>query len=108
MLRLFLMSLLVLLIKKLFVKSNQNLSLPAWVYITSIVLAALLFAAGHLPATAQLLGLSTPIVIRAFVLNGIAGLGFGYLYWKKGLSYAILAHMLVHIFNQLIFMPLFY
>ena len=98
MLRLFLMSLLVLLIKKLFVKSNQNLSLPAWVYITSIILAALLFAAGHLPATAQLLGLSTPIVIRAFVLNGVAGLGFGYLYWKKGLSYAILAHMLVRIF----------
>ncbi len=108
MLRLFLMSLFVLLIKKLFIKSNQSLSLPAWVYITAIILAALLFAAGHLPATAQLLGLSTPIVIRAFVLNGVAGLGFGYLYWKKGLSYAILAHMLVHIFNQLIFLPLFY
>lgn len=108
MLRLFLMSLLVLLIKKLFVKSNQNVAIPSWVYITALFLAALLFAAGHLPATAQLLGLSTPIVIRAFVLNGVAGLGFGYLYWKKGLSYAILAHMLVHIFNQLIFMPLFY
>ena len=108
MLRLFLMSLLVLLIKKLFVKSNPNVAIPAWMYIISIFLAALLFAAGHLPATAQLFGLSAPIVTRAFVLNGVAGLGFGYLYWKKGLSYAILAHMLVHIFNQLIFMPLFF
>ena len=102
------MSLFVLLIKKLFIKSDQSAAIPVWVYITAIILAALLFAAGHLPATAQLLGLSTPIVIRAFVLNGVAGLGFGYLFWKKGLSYAILAHMLVHIFNQLIFLPLFY
>lgn len=76
----------------------------AWVAIT---LSSLLFALGHLPATAQMMGLSVPIVIRALLLNGIAGLGFGWLYWKKGLLYAMLGHMMAHIINQLILMPLF-
>jgi len=56
----------------------------------------------------NLIGLSTPIIIRSFILNGIGGIGFGYLYWKKGLSYAILAHMLTHVFMQLVFMPIFF
>jgi hypothetical protein len=106
MLRLFIMSLIVVLIKKLFIKTKDNI--PNLVYITAIIISALLFAIGHLPATAQLIGLSVPIVIRAIVLNGIGGLGFGYLYWKEGLAYSISAHMLTHIFNQLLIMPLLF
>lgn len=75
----------------------------AWI---AISLSSLLFALGHLPATAQMIGLSVPIVIRALLLNGIAGLGFGWLYWKKGLLYAMLGHMMAHIINQLVLMPL--
>lgn len=108
MLRLLLMSLLVLIFWKLIARSKNNSAIPSWIYITAIFIAAILFAAGHLPATKQLLGLSTPILIRAFLLNGIGGIGFGYLYWKKGLSYAICAHILTHIFNQIIFMPIFF
>ncbi|MZQ97349.1 MAG: CPBP family intramembrane metalloprotease [Acidaminobacter sp.] len=75
----------------------------AWI---AIAISSLLFALGHLPATAQMMGLSVPIVIRALLLNGIAGLGFGWLYWKKGLLYAMLGHMMAHIINQLVLMPL--
>jgi len=75
----------------------------AWV---AIYISSLLFALGHLPATAQMMGLSAPIVIRALLLNGVAGLGFGWLYWKKGLIYAMLGHMMAHIINQLVLMPL--
>lgn len=108
MLRLFVMSLIVLILWKLFARSKDHTAIPNWIYITAIFIAAILFAAGHLPATAQLLGLSTPILIRAFVLNGIGGLGLGYLYWKNGLSYSIYAHMIAHVFMQVVFMPLLY
>lgn len=107
-LRLFVMSLVVLILWKLFARSNDHLNIPNWIYIMAIIVATTLFAAGHIPVTAQTLGLSTPILIRCFVLNGIGGLGFGYLYWKKGLIYAMCAHATTHIFMQLVFMPIFF
>jgi len=82
--------------------------LPDWIYITAVVIAATLFAAGHLPITAQTIGLSTPILIRCFILNGLGGIGFGYLYWKKGLAYSMYSHAATHIFMQVIFMPLLF
>lgn len=78
--------------------------LQAWI---AISISALLFALGHLPATSQMFGLSVPIVIRSLLLNGFAGIGFGWLYWKKGLIYAMLGHIMAHVFNQLVLMPLF-
>lgn len=105
-LRLFIMSLLVLIFWKLFARSKDYLNIPNRVYIFSIILSSILFAAGHFPATAQLLGTSAPILIRMFILNGIGGLGFGYLYWKHGLSYAMLAHATTHIFMQILFIPI--
>ena len=59
----------------------------------AILLAALLFGAGHLPATAKLLGSLTPmLVLRAIVLNGLAGIVLGYLYWKRGLESSMVGH----------------
>ena len=111
MLRLFFMSLIVFILKKMFIKSNdneKNEKIPTWMYVKAIAVSAIVFAAGHLPAVSQTLGLSVPMVVRVLVLNSIGGIGFGYLYWKKGLSYSILAHMLTHVFNQLILLPLFF
>jgi len=54
--------------------------------------AAILFGLGHLPATAALVPLTGLLVTRAIVLNGIAGVIFGYLYWTRGLEAAMLAH----------------
>lgn len=59
---------------------------------TANLLAAVLFGLGHLPATAALLPLTPLVVTRALVLNGLAGLVFGWLYWRKDLLAAIVAH----------------
>jgi membrane protease YdiL (CAAX protease family) len=59
---------------------------------TAIILASLLFGLGHLPATATILPLTPIVVVRAILLNGIGGLVFGWLYWKRGLEYSIVAH----------------
>lgn len=107
-LRLFVMSLLVLVLWKAFARSHDRLAIPDWIYITAIILAAVLFAAGHLPITFQAIGTSAPIIIRALVLNSVGGLGYGYLYWQKGLAYAMVAHAATHVFMQLILMPLLF
>ncbi|WP_051414389.1 CPBP family intramembrane glutamic endopeptidase [Pseudoxanthomonas suwonensis] len=87
MLRLFLMTLLVWIVAR--VSKRQP---PAWVYWVAIVLAAALFGAGHLPAAAKVWGLEPIVIARTLLLNGIAGVAFGWLYWKRGLEMAMLAH----------------
>ncbi len=57
-----------------------------------IVGAALLFGLGHLPAAAMLLPLTPLWVARILLLNAIAGIGFGWLYWRYGLLTAMSAH----------------
>ena len=72
------------------------------------VLSALLFAAGHLPVTAQTFGGLTPLLIfRCFLMNGAAGLLFGRFYRKYGIQYAILAHMLFHLVSRTIWLIAF-
>jgi membrane protease YdiL (CAAX protease family) len=56
------------------------------------ILAAVLFGLGHLPATALQVPLTTLIVIRAIVLNGLLGIVFGWLYWRRGLESAMVSH----------------
>ena len=68
------------------------------------VLAALVFAAGHLPATLMMLGSSPMIIFRCFLLNGGLALGFGWLYTKHHIGYAMLAHAGVHIVGKSLFL----
>lgn len=107
-LRLLVMSLFVLILWKLFAKTKDHMNIPNWIYLTAIIVSTILFAAGHIPLTIQSIGLSTPILIRCFVLNGIGGIGFGYLYWKNGLAYSMYAHAATHVFMQIIFMPILF
>lgn len=101
MLRWFFMSLLAWLIWKLF--SRKAETVPEGALIAANVLAAVLFAAGHLPATQMLFGTLTPLLLlRCFLLNGGAGLVFGWLYRKHGIQYAMLAHAGAHIVSKLI------
>jgi membrane protease YdiL (CAAX protease family) len=86
-LRLFLMTLLAWLVARV---SQRTLAAPS--YWLAIVLAALLFGAGHLPAAAQLWPLDAFVVFRVVALNAVAGLVFGWLYWRRGLEAAIVAH----------------
>lgn len=99
MLRLFFMSLLAFLLWKLFFKKYETV--PGGVLAAANVLAALLFAASHLPATVILFGeLTVPILVRCFLLNGGFGLLFGWLYRKYGIQYAMLSHALLHIISK--------
>ncbi len=59
---------------------------------TAIVLAALAFGASHLSAAAQLWPLSALVVTRVLVLNSIVGVVCGWLYWRRGLEHAMVAH----------------
>lgn len=86
-LRLFLMTLLLWIVARL-----RGSTPPAWAYWAAIVIAALLFGAGHLPAAAKIWGLDTAVVLRTVLLNGIAGVAFGWLYWKRGIEMAMLGH----------------
>ncbi len=107
MLRLFVMSLLALIGWKLFFRKET--AAPQEILIGANIIAALLFAAGHLPATAMTFGSLTPLlVLRCFLLNGAAGLVFGRLYRRYGIQYAMLSHALFHIVSKsiwLIFIP---
>jgi hypothetical protein len=87
-LRLFLMTLLVWSIVKL----RQRPAGKA-VYWSAILIAAVLFGIGHLPAAAQVWPLTPLVASRTIVLNAIAGIAFGWLYWKRGLEVAMCAHL---------------
>jgi hypothetical protein len=68
---------------------------------SAIVVVAMLFGLGHLPVTSAMGPLTELLVVRALVLNGIAGIAFGYLYWKRGLEAAMLGHMGAHLVMQI-------
>ena len=99
MMRLFLMSLLALIIQKAAKKEKINDK----ILIISNVIVAILFTAGHLPATYTMMSPVTPMMIfRCFLLNGGFGLMFGRFYRKYGIHYAMLGHAGVHIVSKLI------
>ena len=103
MIRLFLMSGLALLGRKL-LRCGEGPA-PERILIGANGIAALAFAALHLPGTAQLFGALTPLLVfRCFLLNGAAGLLFGRFYRKYGIQYAILAHMLFHLVSRTIWL----
>ena len=102
MLRLFMMSLIAFVLHKLLKKNSDNP--PVSILIISNIIAALLFAAGHLPVTIMTIGTSPMIIFRCFLLNGTFGLLFGWLYRKYGLRYAMIAHGGCHIVSKAIWL----
>lgn len=67
-------------------------------YWTGIFTASILFAIGHFPVVFNSVENPT-ISLLTYVLigNSIAGLFFGWLYWKKGLETAFIAHIFAHV-----------
>jgi len=101
--RLFLMSLFVFVFMKVFRRKEKG-SVIVWV---SIILVSVLFGLGHLPITSAVVSITPMVVLRAIILNGIGGVIFGWLYWKKGLESAIIAHFSADIVLQIIVPVLF-
>ena len=97
MLRLFMMSLVAFVLLKIF----KNCNIEAALIIANVV-SAMLFAAGHLPVTDILFGLTPLVIFRCFLLNGGVGLAFGWLYRKHGIQYAMIAHAFCHVVSKLI------
>ena len=89
--RLFLISLIVFLTQKILKrKTDEPTEYVIWM---AIGLSSVLFGLGHLPATLSAgIPLNYFIVVRAIVLNSIAAIPFGWLYWKKSLAAAMSAH----------------
>ncbi|MFC5435566.1 CPBP family intramembrane glutamic endopeptidase [Rhodanobacter umsongensis] len=86
--RLFLVAVMVWLLAR----CNRRVARP-WMFVLAIVLAALLFGAGHLPAAFAIGMAHTPALItRIVVLNALVGVVTGGLFWKYGLEHAMLAH----------------
>ena len=72
-------------------------------YWIGIVLSTVLFAVGHFPVVFA--AVSQPsLLLLSYILigNSVGGLVFGWLYWKKGLEAAIIAHAFAHVAMVLI------
>ena len=101
--RLFLMSLFSWIISKIFYRKEKEI--PTKVFVISNIVTALLFAAGHIPTTIQAFGyIDVLILLRCFLMNGLFGLSFGWLYRKYGIGYSILAHFGAHLISKLIWL----
>lgn len=87
-----LMTLIVWIASKLF-KGTKPIAF--WI---GIIIASLLFALGHFPIAYQAVdNPSTGLLTYILIGNTIGGLIFGWLYWKKGLEAAFLAHVFAHV-----------
>lgn len=103
-LRLFLMTLIVWITWKI-KKTGEGLPTEAGVW-TAIIISSILFGLGHLPITSAMTAITPIVVIRAVVLNGVGGVIFGWLYWRKGLESAMISHfsadIVLHVITPLI------
>jgi membrane protease YdiL (CAAX protease family) len=88
--RLFLMTLVVWVTYKI-KRTSKGTPTRTGVWLT-IILISIVFGLGHLPMTAHFTEITSVVVLRAVLLNGIASVTFGWLYWKKGLEAAMISH----------------
>lgn len=75
---------------------GQGTPSPAGMW-AAIGMAALIFGIGHLPAAAALAPLDSALVLRVVILNALGGVVFGWLFWRRHLEAAMLAHGSTHV-----------
>lgn len=97
-LRVFAMSVIVLAVSRL---APAALSRNAHVW-TGIIGATLLFGAMHLPQAASFARLDLAMVSTVLGLNGLAGVLFGWLYWKHGIIAAMASHIALDVVLKVI------
>lgn len=69
----------------------------------AIAVSALLFGVGHLPVASYLIGsLNGPVVLFVVGLNATLGLLFGWLFWRRGLESAMVAHAMTHFVSYVV------
>ena len=88
--RLFVMTLLVWIVFKIKETADgKPTTIGTWL---AIIISAVLFGLGHLPVASTVATVTPLTVAEAVVNNGIVGIICGWLYWKKGLESAMIAH----------------
>ncbi|MDQ6626334.1 MAG: CPBP family glutamic-type intramembrane protease [Verrucomicrobiota bacterium] len=88
--RLFLLSLVIWLLRLL--SRSMTRSGGTVLFWIANVVVAIAFGAGHLPLAARIAPLTVELVRVVVALNALIALPFGYLYWRRGLEAAMLAH----------------
>ncbi len=67
-------------------------------FLAAIAISAIVFGLGHLPVARVLSPTVTaPLVAYVIIANALFGVVAGYLYWRRGLESAVIAHMLAHV-----------
>jgi membrane protease YdiL (CAAX protease family) len=100
-LRLFLMTLVVWIIFKIKKTADgKPTDIGIWL---AIIISAVIFGLGHLPITGTITSITPLIIVRAVLLNGVGGIIFGWLYWKKGLESAMIGHFFADIVLHVMF-----
>jgi membrane protease YdiL (CAAX protease family) len=74
---------------------------------SAVILAAVLFGLGHLPALAGMVELTPLIIFRTILLNALGGTLFGWLYWRHNLETAMVAHAAAYVGFFLINLSMF-
>jgi len=91
-----LMTFLVWAMWRLFQK-GQNKPQSAY-FVVAILISSVVFGIGHLPVAFLLFPqAAAALIVFVVIANSMFGLIAGYLYWKKGLESAMIAHMLAHV-----------
>jgi len=70
---------------------------PAAVMWVAIVASAVAFGVGHLPALASTFNLTTALIVRTVLLNATVGVALGWLFWRRSLETAMVAHAAFHV-----------
>lgn len=78
---------------------QRGQSKPRAIYVIgAIVISAIMFGVGHLPiAFLMAPNPGAALVFYVISANSVFGVIAGYLYWKKGLESAMIAHMMAHV-----------
>ena len=71
---------------------NTALKLSSSAFWLANIFAAVIFGLGHLPSASLFMPITPLVVVAALLLNGVAGIAFGYLYRRDGLEAAMIAH----------------
>ncbi|MFB6129741.1 MAG: CPBP family intramembrane glutamic endopeptidase, partial [Salinigranum sp.] len=64
---------------------------------TATVVAAVAFGVGHLPAAATIAPLTAAFAARTVALNAVVGVALGWLFWRRSIEAAMLAHASFHV-----------
>jgi membrane protease YdiL (CAAX protease family) len=101
--RLFLMSLFVWISTKI-IKNRDGYPTRIGIWI-SIIVSSIIFGLGHLGITGGVVAITPIVIFRAILLNSISVI-FSWLYWKKGLESAMIAHfssdIVIHVITPIV------